>query len=90
MVLPQDFDQPGLVLGEEREVFEEIEQPRRLAGAAQHHFERHAARLVLALDPLPLEEPLPVGGERTHAAFRAVGGDQQRVEPEELRECRLL
>ena len=83
MVLAEDLDEPGLVLGEEREVLDQIEQARPVAGAAQHDLERHAARLVLALDPLPLEEALPVGGERADPAVGAVGGDEQRVGPEE-------
>ena len=83
MVLAEDLDQPGLVLGEQREVLDQIEQPRAVAGAAQHHLQRHAARLVLALDALPLEEPLPVGRERADAAVGAVRGDEQRVEPEQ-------
>ena len=59
----------------------------RVADAAQHDLQRHAARLVLALDALPLEEPLPVRRERADAALGAVGGDQERVVPEQLRDA---
>ena len=89
VVLAENLDQPGLVLGEQREVLHQIEQARRVAGAAQHHLQRHAARLVLALDALPLEEALPIRRERADAAVRAVGGDEQRVEPEERGICCL-
>lgn len=41
-------------------------------------------RLVLARNALPLEEALPIRAERADAAFHAVGGDEQRIPPEEL------
>lgn len=63
VVLADDLHQPGLVFGEQREVLHQIEQAAALAGAAQHHLQRHAPRLVLALDTLPLHPALPVGGK---------------------------
>ena len=90
MILPYDFHQPGLALREQREIFHQVEQPRPVARAAQHHLQRHPSRLVLALDAFPLEEPLPIRRERTDAAVRAVRGDEQRVEPEELRNLGLV
>ena len=89
MVLRDGFDQPALVLGKEREVLDEIQQPRRLAQPAQHHLQRHPPRLVLALDPLPLGEPIPVRRQRTDPAVRAVGSDQERVVPEQRRDAVL-
>ena len=68
VVLAEHLHQPGLVLGEEREVLRQVEQAAVVAGAAQHYLQRHAARLVLALDALPLEEATPVCGERPDAA----------------------
>ena len=68
VVLPQDFDQPFLLLGEKGEVLDQVEQTCLVAGAAQQDFQRHAARLVLALDPLPLEEAVPIGGQGTDTA----------------------
>jgi hypothetical protein len=90
VVLADDLDQPGLVLGKQREVLDQIEQAGGVAGAAQHHFQRHAARLVLALDALPLHPTLPVGGERADAAVGAVAGDEQRVAPEQRRNLLLV
>jgi hypothetical protein len=90
VVLADDLDQPGLVLGEQREVLDQIEQAGAVAGAAQHHFQRHAARLVLALDALPLHPAPPVGGERADAAVGAVAGDEQRVAPEQRRNLLLV
>ena len=52
MILPNDFHQPGLVLREQREILHQVEQPRAVARPAQHHLQRHPARLVLALDAL--------------------------------------
>ena len=37
-----------------------------------------------------LEEPLPIRRQRSDAAGRAVRGDEQRVEPKELRNFRLV
>ena len=90
MILGDDFHQPGLVLREQSEILNQVEQARPVARPAQHHFQRHPARLVLALDAFPLEEPLPIRRERADAAVRAVRGDEQRVEPEELRNLRLV
>ena len=59
--------------------------------SANHHLQRHPARLVLALDALPLEEPLPVGRERADAAVRAVGGDEDSaLNQNTLRDAVLL
>src|SRR3546814_14911413 len=63
---------------------------RSVAGAAQHHFQRHPARLVLARDALPLEEAPPLRGERPHAAVAAIAGDEQCVAPEQLRDLLLV
>ena len=60
-----------------------------VARAANHHLQRHPARLVLALDAFPLEEPLPIRRERADAAVRAVRGDEQRVEHEQRRDAVL-
>ena len=84
VVLPDHLHQPGLVLGKQREVLHQVQQAGGVAGAAQHHLQRDAARLVLARHPLPLEKPAPVGRQRAHPAGGAVAGDQQRVEPEKL------
>ena len=90
VVLAENLDQPGLVLGEQREVLDQIEQAGAVASAAQHHFQRHAARFVLALDALPLHPASPVGGERADAAVGAVAGDEQRVAPEQCRNLLLV
>jgi hypothetical protein len=90
VVLPEDLHEPGLVLGEEREVLDQIEKARSIARAAQHHFERHAARLVLALDALPFEEAVPIRGQRADAAVGAVRRDAERVVPEERGNRRLV
>ena len=83
------FDQPGLVFREQREVLDQVEQPRLIAGAANHHLQRHPARLVLALNAFPLKKPLPIRRERSDAAVRAIRGDQQRIEPEQRGICCL-
>jgi len=54
------------------------------------HLQRHPARLVLALDAFPLEEPFPIRRERTDTTVRAVRGDEQRVEPEQRRDLLLV
>ena len=61
-------------LGKQREVLDQVEQARGVAGAAQHHFQRYAARFVLARDALPLEEAIPLRRERADTAVGAVGG----------------
>ncbi len=63
VVLPEHLHQPRFVLGEQREVFDQVEQARTIAGAAQHHLQRHPARLILARDAFPLEKALPISGE---------------------------
>src|SRR5690606_31795516 len=73
----------------EREVPHEVEQPALVAGAAEQDLERDAARLVLALDALPVEEAAPVGGERADLGVGAVRRDEERVEREELRDAVL-
>ena len=80
---PMILTKPGLVLGEQREVLDQVEQAGGVAGAAQHHLQRHTARLVLALDALPLHPAAPVRGQGADSAVGAVGGDQQRVVPEQ-------
>jgi hypothetical protein len=73
------LDQPGLVLGEQREVFHEVQQTVRSHSATEHHFQRHAAWLVLFLNTLPLEKrPQPAVSEPT-LAFGAVAGDKQAL-----------
>ena len=52
MVLPNDLGRSRLVLREQHEILHQVEQPRPVAHSAQHHFQRHPARLVLALDAL--------------------------------------
>ena len=61
MVLGDDLDQPALAVTEKGEVLDVIQQALRLAGAAQQHLQRHTPGFVFTGDPLPLEEPLPVG-----------------------------
>ena len=90
MILPKDLHQPGFVLGEKGEILHQIEQPRFVASPAQHHLQRHPARLIFALNPFPLEEPLPIRGQRTHPAVCAVRGDQQRVIPEKRRDLSFV
>ena len=48
VILPDDLHQPGLVLREQREILHQVEQARPVARPAQHYFQRHPARLVLA------------------------------------------
>jgi len=90
VVLGQDLDQAGLVLGEEGEVLHQVQQAPRVAGAPQHDLQGHPAGLVLALDALPLEEAPPVRRQGAHPAVRAVGGHQQGVIPEERRDLGLV
>ena len=85
MVLSNSLNQSALVLGKESEVLDEVQQPRRLAESAQHHFQRDSPRLVLPLDPLPFGESFPVRRQRTHAAVAAVRRNHQRVVPEQRR-----
>ncbi|MNJ33642.1 hypothetical protein D3C77_283290 [compost metagenome] len=85
VVLPNDFNQPGLVFGKQGEVLHQIQQAARVACPPQHHFQRHSARLIFALDALPSDPTLPVGGQRTDQAVRAVGGNHECVKPKQPR-----
>ena len=78
------------MLRKQREVLHQIKQAVSITGAAQHNFQRHAAGLVFALNALPLEEPSPVCRERANATIGAITGDQQGIEPEELRNLLLV
>ena len=90
MILPQHLDQPRFVLRKKGEVFDQVEQASRFARPADHDLQRYAPRLVLPLDALPLEEPLPIRRQRAHATVRAVRRHEQRVRPKELRNVRLV
>ena len=48
------------------------------------------ALLALAVDPLPLGEVLPLGGDAADPALAAVGEDDEGVVPEKLRDGRLV
>ena len=52
VILPDDLHQPSLVLREQREILHQVEQLRPVARPAQHHLQRHPARLLRALDAL--------------------------------------
>jgi hypothetical protein len=52
--------------------------------SSEHHLQRDTARLVLPLDALPLEEPLPIRSQGADAALDAVGSDEQGVVPEQV------
>ena len=83
VVLADDFHQPRLVLRKKRKVFHQIKQAGRLASAAQHHLQRHTARLVFALYPLPLCPAPPISRKRANAAIGAIAGNQQRIAPKQ-------
>ena len=90
VVLGQNLDQPTLRLHEEGEILDQIEQPFRLAGATDHRLQRDDALLPLAVDLLPVVEVLPGGGDAADLALAAVGEDQERVVPEEMRDRVLV
>ena len=90
VVLGRQLDQPAGDFLKQAEVLHQVQQPRRVADAAQHGLQRHPARLVLAAHLLPLGEVLPAGGDAAHPALAAVGEDDQGVGPEKLRDGVLV
>jgi len=60
VILADNLDQAGLVLGEQCEVFDQVQQPHLFACAANHYFQCHAAWLIFAFDAFPFEQPLPI------------------------------
>ena len=85
VVLGHQFDQPARRLHEEDEVFYDIQQPLRRANPAEHRLQRNASFLRLAAHLFPLGKMLPAGGDAAHPALAAVGEDDERVVPEEMR-----
>ena len=81
MILPNDFHQPGLVLREQREILHQVEQSRPVARPAQHHLQRHPARLVLALDALNAS-PARTSKNRSQSAVSEPTGEARSVKSE--------
>ena len=90
VVLGDQLDRAPALLHEQGEVLDQVEQPRRVARAAQHGFQRDDALLPFAVDLLPVVEVLPPGRERADLAGAAVGEDDERVVREELRDGGLV
>ena len=90
VILGDDLDQTALAVSEQGEILDVIEQALRLTGATQQHFQRYPPGFVFTGDSLPLEEPLPVGAERANATGVAIGGDQEGIAPEQLRDGGLV
>ena len=78
------LDETAGPLLEDDEVFEDVEQAAGLAHAAQHGFEGDDAVLALAVDLLPVEEMLPLGGDGAGAGLAAVGEDDEAVGIEDV------
>src|SRR6267142_3741983 len=89
MILPDDLYEPGLVLGIERKILNQIQQTRFVASATNYCFQRNLPRFILALDSLPFEEAFPICRQRADAAFCAVGSNQHRIVPKQCRDSVL-
>lgn len=90
VVLSNDLHQASFCLAEEGEVFDVIEKACRLAGAAEHHLQRHPAGLIFPFDALPFKKAFPVGGQGADAAGGAIGSEKKAIAPEELRNRRFV
>ena len=86
VVLGDDLHQTALAVAEQGEVLDVIEQALGLAGAPQQHLQRHPPGFVFPGYPLPLKKSLPVSAEGADAAVGAIGGDQEGIAPEQLRD----
>ncbi len=82
MIPGDEFPQPAFGLGEQHEVFSEVQQSIGLARAAQHRRQRDDATLLLAFDLFPIGEVFPLRREAAHDAAAAVGQDDEDVVPE--------
>ena len=85
-------ERAAAVVLEDDEVADEREEPRRRAGAFQHHLQFRHRRWSgrLARDRAPRLEPLPPGGERADARLDPVGDDERRVHGKERRQLGLV
>ena len=86
MVLGERLHQTAGSLGERDEVLDEVEQSVPLAGAPQCRLQRHHTLLALGVDLLPLGEMTPRSERRTDERVGTVGQDDERVEPEQVRD----
>ena len=84
MVAGQDLGgaPAGVVI--EDEVFKQVEEVFLLADAAQHGFQRDAARLLLA-ETLPFVEEFVLAAEGAHLGLHAVGEHEEGVVVEQMR-----
>ena len=89
VVLGHDLPDLTALFLEQREVLHQVQQPGLFAGAFQQRLQRHAARLGLAADLLPITIMFPRRRHAAQAAFDAVGDEDQAVVDEQLRD-RLL
>ena len=56
MVLTEDLDGPGFLLGEQREVFNQVEQASVVARATNHRLQTDDAFFALIINFLPFSE----------------------------------
>ena len=84
VVLGDQLDRAPALLHEQREVLDQVQQPRRIARAAEHRLQRDDALLPFAVDLLPVVEVLPPGRDGADLAGAAVGEDDERVVRKEL------
>ena len=84
VILGDKLDQSALRLHEEREVFDEVEQPFVIAQPPKHGLQRTRALFLLGTDAFPLGEVLPTGGDPAEFALGAVGNDNQGIVPEQM------
>ena len=71
-------------LHEEREVFDEVEQPFVIAQSPEHRLQRTRPLLLLGADSFPFGEVLPTGGEPGESALGAVGENNQGIVPKQV------
>ena len=79
VVLSDLLDEPAAYFFKDREVLDDVEEPRRLADAAQNSFKRDDPGFFFVRNLLPLEEVFPLGGQRADACLAAVGKDDEGV-----------
>ena len=86
VVLGERLHQAARTLGVGDEVLDQVEQSVSLAGAPQRRLQRHHTLLALGVDLLPLREVTPRSERRTDYGVAAVGQEDERVEPEQVRD----
>ena len=76
----------GPVIGEEGEVFNQVQQASRGTGSPDGGFQINDAGLAFGVDAFPFGKVLPGSGDAADAGLVAVGEDNQAVVPKDGRD----